>query len=99
MPSLNGTEFVNSPIDTILSPFIDMFGTGFYLIPILVLAGALYMKTRDPAMVSLWILGCGSILSTVSLFTGYIELNYIFIILTALGFVGLVLSTIMPRRD
>ena len=98
MPGLNGTDFINSPIDTILSPFIDMFGTGFYLIPILVIGAALYMKTRDPAMVSLWLVGTGSILSSVSLFTGYLELNYLFIILTALGFAGLVLSTIKPGR-
>ena len=95
---INGTDFIKSPWDTMLSPFTDLLGTGFYLIPVTFIAIALFMKTRDVMVASVWLLASGIMLSGGSIFTGYLEMSLVYTIVVAAGITGIVISIISMRK-
>jgi len=96
--ALNGSELVNHPWNTTFSPFTDFFtnvaGSGemFYLVPYVFITIALFVKTRDPALSSAWMLGSGALLAGGSIFTGAIEMGTAFTIFAAIGIAGLFIS-------
>ena len=96
--AINGTDFINNPWNTTFSPFVDLLGMGFYLIPLSFIAVALYMKTRNPAGVSVFIFVSGLLLSGGSIFANYPEMAVVYTVFTAMGFVGLVLSIFFNRN-
>ena len=96
--SVNGSELIDNPWDTIFSPFTDLFGAGFWLIPLSFIAIALYIKTRDPIIVSAFMIASGTILSGGSMFTTYPEMALAYLIFTGLGFVGLIAGIFFMRR-
>ena len=93
---INGSEFINNPFTTVFSPFVDLLGTGFYLIPLSFLCIALYIKTKDVVVVSMFMIGSGIFLASGSIFTGYIEMGLVYIIFIAIGFVAMILGIIFP---
>lgn len=95
--ALNGTKLINETWTTIWSPFVDLFGGGFFLIPVSFIGAALFIKTKDPAIIGLYMVGTGFILSAGGLFTGFGEGITAYIIFTALGFGALIYSVIMGR--
>ena len=96
--TVNGSELINNPFDTIFSPFVDLLGTGFYLIPLTFICIALYIKTREPAVVSAFMLASGTLLSGGSIFTGYGSMGFAYMMLAALGLIGLILSIFFMRE-
>lgn len=92
---LNGSELISQPWHTIFSPFTELFGTGFYLIPLSFLAVALYVKTHDYTVVSMFILASGSLFSTGGIFIGMGGMAFAYLLFAALGFIGLILSLIL----
>lgn len=96
--ALNGSELITSPWDTMLSPFINLLGSGFYLIPITFIALALYVKTHDTMLASAWLLACGVLLTTGGIFTGYLEMSIIYTIVVALGVTGIVINIFFMRK-
>jgi len=95
---INGSDLINNPWTTVLSPFTDLLGSGFYLFLVSIITAALYMKTRDPVMVSSFMILIGALLSTGGIWTGLIQASILYIIFTALGITGLVLSILFRRR-
>jgi len=89
---LNGTIFMDQPWNTTWSPFTDLIGAGFFLIPVSFIGLALFMKTRDPVMISAYMIISGALLTTGGLFAGYMSAVPIYIIFTALGVGGLIWS-------
>ena len=96
--ALNGTEFIEAPWDTMLSPFINLLGSGFYLIPITFIAMALYIKTHDTMLASSWLLASGVLLSSGAIFTGYLEMSIIYTIVVALGVTGIVINIFFMKK-
>ena len=90
--AVNGTELINDPFNTIFSPFTDLLGTGFFLIPLTFICIALYIKTREPAVVSVFMLASGSLLSGGSIFSGYGSMGFAYMMFAAFGLIGLILS-------
>ena len=88
---VNGSEFINNPWDTIWSPFTDMFGQGFWLIFIGFIAVALFIKTRNVAVVSVWLMG-SSLLVGSAIFSNYPSMGFVYYIFTVLGLVGTIVS-------
>jgi len=43
---VNGTELLDDPFNTVFSPFTDLLGSAFWLVPISIIAAALFMKTK-----------------------------------------------------
>ncbi len=96
--ALNGTDLITQPWDTVLSPFINLLGSGFYLIPITFIALALYLKTHDTMLASSWLLASGVLLSSGAIFTGYLEMSIIYTIVVALGVTGIILNIFFMRK-
>ena len=84
---VNGSELIDNPWDTIWSPFTDIFGGGFWLIFIGMIAVALFVKTRDATVVSIWLLGSCLLVGT-GIFSSYPEMGMIYYIFAILGMIG-----------
>ena len=96
--AVNGSELIDSPWSTIMSPFTDLLGNGFYLIPITFIAIALYIKTKDIMVSSVWLLASGLLLSAGSIFTGYLEMSILYTIVVAIGISGVVMNLLFMRK-
>lgn len=94
----NGSEIIDNPFNTIFSPFTDLFGTGFWLIPITFIAVALYVKTRNVVSVFAFLLAGCALLAGGNIFLGYPEMAYVYILIGLLALVALVLGIIFIRR-
>jgi len=96
--AVNGSELINAPWDTIMSPFTALLGNGFYLIPVTFIAIALYVKTRDAVLASMWVLAAGILMATASIFTGYMEMSILYTVIAAAGITGIVMSILYMRK-
>jgi len=95
---INGSELVDKPWDTIFSPFTDLLGGGFFLIPVTIIATALYVKTRNPVTVSGFLIASGVFLSAGSLFSSYPEMIVVYALFTTIGIMGLIVSLFFMRK-
>ena len=100
---INGSDLVEEPFNTTFSPFTRLFenligdGMVFFIIPLMFIAGALYYKTKDPAIVSMFMIVSGGLFAGGSIFVGMIHVSVVFIIFAALGLGGLVISILLDR--
>jgi len=94
----NGSEIIDNPFSTIFSPFTDLFGTGFWLIPLTFMAVALYIKTKNIISVFAFLLAASALLASGSIFAGYPEMAYVYIIIGLLAIVSMVLGILFIRR-
>ena len=101
---INFTEWINNPFNVTFSPYTDFFrdkigvGAAFWLIPVIVLTFAVYVKTENPVMAAVFMIGSGALLSAGHIFTGNTEMGIIFTVFTALGITGLVASLLYRER-
>jgi hypothetical protein len=95
---INGSELIDNPMDTIFSPFVDLLGPSFWLIPLTFITIALYVKTRDTVIVSIFMIGSGVLLSSGSIFAGYPEMALAYMIFSGLGIVGLIAGIFFMRK-
>jgi hypothetical protein len=95
--ALNGTNFTHHMWNTTWSPYVDLFGSGFFLIPVSFIGAALFMKTRDPAIISIYMITTGILLSAGGLFTGFTGGIGMYIIFTSIGLGSLIYSVILGR--
>jgi len=98
MPGLNGTELIEDPINTIVSPFTDLLGSAFWLIPISVIAAALYMRTKSIVSVGAWLLGSGMFMVSANIFAGYPMIIDFYLFLVVIGVVSIILGILMERK-
>jgi len=96
--SINGSELIDKPWDTIFSPFTDLLTQGFFLIPVSVIACALYIKSRNPVMVSCFLIISGIFLSSGALFSAYPEMITVYALFTTMGIMGLIVSLFFMRK-
>lgn len=95
--SFNGSEAIDNPWETFSSVYTDILGMGFYLIPIGVIAVALYIATRTIAASSIWLMASTLLVGTV-IFADYPEMSFIYYLFTVLGLVGVIFSIYMEWR-
>lgn len=94
----NATDIVHKPIETMSSPFTNILGSAFWLIPIGFIAVALYVKTKTPVVSSVWIIGSCLLLGSGNLFSTAPEMSQVFFLFAILGFVGLFVSMYMMKK-
>lgn len=100
---LNGSEFLNNTWNVTWSPWTDLFarffgnGQVFWLFPLIVLTFGIYVKTESPVMVSMFMIGSGSLLGFGTLSAGIEGMPIIFGVFAALGFVPLFSHIIFGR--
>lgn len=91
--AFNSTELLDNPITYLLTVFTDLLGDGFFLIPVSVIAGALFIqKNYDPVPAALFMLTSGALLGGGTLFAGYGEMAILYIIFAGVGLATLFLS-------
>lgn len=95
---LNGSELIEDPITTLFSPYTDLLGSAFWLIPISVIAAALYVKTRNITVVGAWLLGSGSFMATGGIFAGFPGMMDFYMLIIIAGIVSIILGIIMERK-
>ena len=95
--SVSGSEFINNPLDTVFSPYSDIFGGGFWLIFIGFIAFALFIKTRNVAVVSIWLMSSCLLVGT-GVFSSYPSMGFIYYIFTVIGFVGTIVSLFFMKE-
>ena len=99
------SDFLDDPLGTMFEPFTDLFeglihpnaGQVFWLFPIIVLTFGVHLKVKNPAVTSLFMLGVGAALSGGGMFLGASSMAAVFLIFTAVGFVGLFMSLYFQR--
>ena len=96
--AINGSELINSPWDTIFSPFNDILGGSFWLVPIGFIAVALYVKTRTVAASSVWLMGSCLILGSGTIFSSYPEMSFVYYLFAVLGLVGVIVSMLFMKK-
>ena len=96
--AVNGSELIDNPFDTVFSPFTDLLGPSFWLIPITFIAIALYVKTKDVVIVSAFLLGSSVLLSAGSMFTGYPEMGLVYMIFAGLGIIGVIAGIFFTKK-
>jgi hypothetical protein len=101
---INGSEFVNNPIGTAFKPFTDLFqqifGNGdiFYMLPIIGLTLAIYFKSDDPTITSVFMIGTGGLLGISTLTVGYTSLGIMFGVFAGIGIAILIVDLILQIK-
>ena len=95
---LNGTEFTDNPFDTVFSPFTELFGNAFFIVPIGFIALALYVKTRSALLSSVFIWASGILLASGNMFTNHPDMAIVYGLFTALGIVGTIASVYFTTK-
>lgn len=96
--AVNGSELIDDPFNTIFSPFTDLLGPGFFLLMLIFICVALYVKTHDLSTVSAFMLASGVLLASGGIFTGYSELAFAMTVFALLGIIGLIASTFFTKQ-
>jgi hypothetical protein len=98
----NYTYVVHNPVTGLLQVFFDIFGSGFLIIPISIIGGALWLKNKDIMSVTLYFTAAFTILSgssgAIAIWGNYQAAIPLYIIIAALGWTALVIQTIFIRR-
>jgi len=83
---LNGSDLLNQPWNTTFSPYIVLLGQGWLLIPVSFIAAALFMKTRDPVLLAMFMIVSGAFLTAGGLFTSFgSSAVFAYVIFTVIG--------------
>ena len=84
---INGSDLINQPWNTTFSPYIALFGQGWILIPVSFIAAALFIKTRDPILLSVYMIITGILMAgaSVSLFDTFPLAIIPYLLFTVIG--------------
>ena len=97
--AINGSDLINNPWNTTFLAYTNLLGAGAYIIPLVFIAIALYMKTHNAIAVSSFIWVSGLLLVSGSIFASHPEMAFVFLIFTAFGFVGTFLGIYFNKRE
>lgn len=102
-PDLTNWSYIaNSPVTGLLKVFFDIFGSGFLIIPISIIGGALWLQKKDAMAVTLYFTATFTILSSGSgaifLWGSYQMALPLYIVIAAIGWTAMVIQTIFIRR-
>jgi len=102
--AFNGSDLVTEPFNTTFSPYTDLFdymldGTGamFFLVPLIFISIALFVKTRDITVVGMFMLVSGGLASGTTLFVGALDASLVFTVFAAIGITALFVSFLLKR--
>ena len=90
--AVNGSEWFDNPWTTTFSPFTDLLGSGFWLIPLTFITIVIFIKSRNPVTTSAFMLASGLLLASGNIFSEYPEMSYAYFVFAALGLIGLILG-------
>ena len=82
---INGTSLINQPWNTTFSPYINLFGQGWLLIPVTFIILAIFVKTRDAIVVGVLMMLSGALLSAGGLFSSFAPALPLYVVFSAVG--------------
>jgi len=88
----NASDIVTNPWNTTFSPYTDLIGNAFWLFPVSFIGIALYIKTRNPVLVSGYMLASGVFLASGNIFLGTPEMVLVYVLFAVIGLIGVILN-------
>jgi hypothetical protein len=85
----NGSSMLNDPWNTTFSPYIHLLGQGWLIVPLAFIGAALFVKTRDTAMIAVYLIVVGGFMSIGSAWGGFAGASVLFMIMAAVGIAAL----------
>lgn len=85
----NGSDLINQPFNTTFSAYTHFFGMAFFIIPIAFIGAALFLKTRDVTLVSIYFIMSSAFLLFGSAYVGAMGAATLFALIATLGVAAL----------
>ena len=85
----NGSEIINQPWNATFSPYIALFGQGWLIIPLAFIGAALFVKTRDTALLAVYLITVGGFMTAGTAWAGFTVASILFSIMAAIGIAAL----------
>jgi len=95
----NASDLINNPWNTTFSPYTGLIGNAFWLFPVSFIGIALYIKTRNPVLVSAYMLASGVLLASGNIFLGTPEMVLVYILFAVIGLIGVFLSIFFMKHE
>jgi hypothetical protein len=83
--AFNGSDLINEPFNTTFQAYTHFFGMAFFIIPIAFIGAALFLKTRDTALLAAYFIISSAFLMVGSAFVGDEQASVIFALITAIS--------------
>lgn len=96
--AVNGSELLDAPFDTVFSPFTGLLGSMFWLIPISIIAAALFVKTKNVTVVGAWLLGAGMFMGTADIFSGVPGMFTVYGAVIIIGVIAIIAGILLQRK-
>ena len=94
----NASDLVNQPWNTTFSPYVDLLSQSWYIIPVAFIGAALFMKTRDPVLLSMYMITTGALFTAGGIFVNNMAMVPVFAIFAGLGFAVLLFNLFFGGR-
>jgi hypothetical protein len=88
--AFNGSDLINHPFNTTFSAYTHFFGMAFFIIPIAFIGAALFLKTRDIVLVSIYFMISSAFLMVGSAGFGETQASLFFFLIMIIGVATLV---------
>lgn len=95
---INGSDLINAPYNTTFSSYIRVLGQGWIILPFAFIGGALFVKTRDTALVSIYLIMIGAFVGAGSAWYGYTGAALLFFLMASLGIAALMYNVFYGGR-
>jgi len=88
---INGSDLITQPWNTTWSPFTNLpWGFAFFIIPIAFIGAALFVKTRDPTLLSVYFIITGAMLTFGGVWAGAMEAALLFVVIVLISIASLI---------
>ena len=95
---INGSDLINQPYNTTFMGFIRILGQGWIIVPFAFIGGALFMKTKDTAILSIYLIMIGAFIGAGTAWYGYTGAALMFFVMAALGIAALMYNVFYGGR-
>jgi len=94
---LNGTQLMENPFEVMMTPYTELFGIGAYLIIIVFIVGAIYIKTRDVMATAAALIIASMLFATAGIYNDFPQLVIISVVVVILAVIGLIISFMFQK--
>jgi len=88
--AINGSDLINQFYNTTFSSFIRVLGQGWIIVPFSFIGAALFVKTRDTALLSIYLIMIGAFIGAGSAWAGFLGAAVLFFVMAAIGIAALI---------
>lgn len=85
----NASDLITQPFNTTFSPYTHLFGMTFFIIPVAFIGAALFLKTKDIALVSIYFIMMSAMLMVGASYANAMGAATFFALVAVLGVAAL----------